>query len=170
MDQFIDFLTYSQNINVFSSLLTLFSLILASIKVIQKREMKKAMRANFQKHYNIYFQIARSASRIRHLEDDSSVNDIKLSQSIREANLIRGVVDTARADLIAYAREEINFTPFYEHPAVPNKKLPLTIALGKDSKLIPILAELENQPENPKCVFCGVGEKLTLLLRKFNKK
>jgi hypothetical protein len=100
-----------------SAISVIFSVILYSKRVDERKALKSLLHSSF----NSFYGIARITTRIRDIESSSIKDDNKLKQIICQTCCIQGYADSARTSLISYARECLKFNLQYEHPGYPNK-------------------------------------------------
>lgn len=114
-------MSFVEWIGTIASIISFFSIIGNIIQYVHRKENSKDFRKFTQEHYNNYFYIARALTRVRNDSTNKECND-RLSEYEKECFYIRGVADSARASLIDFAREELNYELAFEHPAYPGKK------------------------------------------------
>jgi len=81
------------------------------------RADKESLRSRAQAEYNVNYMIARACTRAKNAKLDMTNPDV--NYLLREISYINGVADIARNDVVAFSREELDFLPFFEHPAIP---------------------------------------------------
>ena len=115
---------YLQIIAIVSSFLTILSVLGNIIQYNKKRESEKALRSYAHSSYNHQYLIARACTRCRTLLDENKGNLKKrhINMLLEQILYINGSVDTSRTSIIAYSREHLKFTPYYEHPAIPGEE------------------------------------------------
>ncbi len=107
-------------ISAILSVVSVISIVGNIIQYVKKKEYNKDLRSHVQSQYNNFYFIARCITRCRKNENEDIAK--KLDCYKDEVNIIRGICDSARISLIAFGREEINFEPYFEHPAYPGQK------------------------------------------------
>lgn len=123
-------------IEMIGLLSTIISLVFAGIQIVQKKELKTTMKSTLQTHFNTYYQIARACTRARSAKDDKNLNEDLIQQEIlNQLSIIQGASDVARTNIISYSRDQLGFTPYYEHPAFPGRDMSDDIKLGKQPEI-----------------------------------
>jgi hypothetical protein len=120
---------WSEWVAIIASIFTLLSVCLNVIQYRNRISERKALRSQAQAAYNFHYAIARACTRARMIEGNSV--EERLHCVLYEVRAITGIADAARSQTIAYSREHLNFTPFYEHPAYPGKEQPDEVKMGK---------------------------------------
>ena len=115
---------FIQWIAIVSSLLTVLAFIGNILQFMRKEDLKKTLRGVVKSQYNMHFNIARQCANCR--EENSG----KANGLIRYVEIIGGVSDAARTQLLAFAKEELNYVPDYEHPSYPGQKMPDEVKVG----------------------------------------
>lgn len=92
------------------------------------RADKETLRSRAQAEYNVNYMIARACTRARNAKLDST--NVDVGYLLQEINYIDGVADIARNNIVAFSREQLEFIPFFEHPAYPGIEQPAEIKLG----------------------------------------
>lgn len=119
-------MSWSQTLNFvgfISSIITIFSIMINIYQYIKKKNENKTMRNLLHTQYNHFYSIARICNRVRIIEEDENQTaDDKLAKIMIELGAIRGVTDASRTGIITYSRENLDFIPYYEHPAYPGRR------------------------------------------------
>jgi hypothetical protein len=123
---------WTSTIDGIGAAVTVVSICVNVIQYLRKRDDRKSLRSHMQAEYNLHYTTARAATRVRDILANSSLPcEDTLNAVSNEVSVIRGVTDAARSSIIAYSREHLKYTPFYEHPAFPEAEVPDEVRLGE---------------------------------------
>ena len=114
---------WTQFKDYFLPILTFFSLIYNIHNVIKRKYEIKSLKSHMQTEFNLHYNAARVCNRVRIIEASDDSDDKKLSQVLAEVNIIRGIADSARTNILSYSEQHLKFKPCYVHPSgdpVPN--------------------------------------------------
>ena len=106
-----------------SAIITIISCISVVGNVLQytkKRELDKDLYQLVQTHYNNYYIIARALTQIRNKDKEIPIDE-KEKIYIGQLSRIAGVADSARIELINFAKTQLDKEVYYQHPAYPEK-------------------------------------------------
>jgi len=112
-------------IAVASGVVTIASIVYNIIQMIQKKNIRKYLKASMHSNYNKFYQICRLCTRAN--EDGVRDNPEKLQGLFKYIN---GIADSARTGILSFSQHTIDFKPEYEHPAFPGEKLNNKVKLG----------------------------------------
>ena len=126
--KFVDFF------GVIVGAITVVSVLVNVIQYYRRKQEGRSLRELVQGNYNKFFLIARCCTRTR--TADPGDDKAQLNEVVDEMSVIRGIADASRIQLIAFGREHLKYTPFYEHPAYPGKSQPDEVILGRAPELV----------------------------------
>lgn len=84
-----------------------------------------SLRAKAQSSYNQWYRVAELADQIRK----------EPSRAVELAASINGMADAIRSDLVAYSRERLDFTPYFEPSSKPSAIVPKPTGLFSKIRL-----------------------------------
>ena len=108
-------------VGIVGSAVSVVSLFGNVLQYLRKRERDKVLRRLSMEHYNNFFYIARSLTRVRNCENNSEDKDVA-AQINGECNYIRGIADSARISLMEFAKQELKYDVKFVHPAYPDRE------------------------------------------------
>lgn len=127
----MDFVEFASYVGAFLTVISLISVVTNVVQFVQKRDRIKEIRSQMQTQYNQHFSIARKCTSIRQIEENYDLStEEKYHKIIQEVRVIQGIADSARLSIIAYSREHVNHTPFFEHPAFPGQEVSDEVRYG----------------------------------------
>ena len=129
-------MSFYEWVGAITAVISFFSLIGNVLQYVKKKEEAKNLKRLTLEHYNNYYQIARSLTRIRNDKDNYKNADL-IDQYEKECNYIRGIADSARISLIDFAKVELDFSIYYQHPAYPDRtEFPDDVLMGVPPELV----------------------------------
>ncbi|MGD6803493.1 hypothetical protein [Rossellomorea aquimaris] len=118
-------------VGAFLSIVSIVSVITNVIQHVQKKDRLQEMKSQIQTQYNHHFFVARGCTKARGFEEDTSFSlEEKYNKTLQELRKIEGIADSSRSGIIAYSREHLRFTPFFEHPAYPGQEVSDEVKFG----------------------------------------
>lgn len=109
---------FYETVSAIVSIISFFALIGNVLQYTKKREQEKDLFQMVQTQYNNYYLIARALTRVNNSDKDGKEKEFLYETNL---NFIRGVSDSARIDLINFAKNQLNKNVYYQHPAYPER-------------------------------------------------